>query len=277
MVEILKSFEQVASRFSPPVLMVPGLALVALGLVAWLGGMCVRRPILALFGGAAGAIAAVLVHGRNPTVAGLAAAGGALFGAFLPRLSAALLLAALGVAVALVVMTRVPATMEPGAVSRPPEAGQEQERFTVGESLDGVHAYALNIADGIRSAFCELERPNQALLAGVGLVLLVLGLFLVRLAGALTCSALGAVLVFAGLTALLILKGSDPITLMERQGRFYGLALLGMTAFGTLEQLVLCPSPRRRHKAGAGKTDSKEEEESGHHYRSAAARRRWTH
>ena len=79
MVEILKSFELVASRFSPAVLMVPGLAMVVLGLVAWLGGMCVRRLVLALLGAAAGGIAAVLIHGRNPAVAGLAAGGGALF------------------------------------------------------------------------------------------------------------------------------------------------------------------------------------------------------
>ncbi len=273
MVEILKSFEQVASRFSPSVLMVPGLTLVALGLVAWLGGMCVRRPLLALFGAAAGAVAAVLIYGRNPVVAGLAAAGGALFGALLPRLSTAVLLASFGVAVGLVVMTRPPAVAQPKAVSQPPESEQEQERFTVRDSLDGVHAYALNIADGVRSAFWRLERPSQALLAAVGLMLLVLGLSLVRLAGALTFSAWGAALVFAGLTALLILKGSKPITLMGQQGRSYGLVLLGMTVFGTLEQLVLCPSPRRRHRAG--KTDSKEE--SGHRSRSAAARRRWKH
>ncbi|MCL5280669.1 MAG: hypothetical protein M1376_12275 [Planctomycetes bacterium] len=276
MIEILKSFEQVASRFSPPVLMVPGLVMVALGLVAWLGGMCVRRPILALFGAAAGAMAAMLAQGWNPVVAGLAALAGALFGALLPRLSAALLLAAVGMAVALVVMTRPSAVLEPKPMSKLPEAGQQQEELTVGESLDAVHAYALNIADGIRSAFCALERPSQALLAAIGFVLLVLGLFLVRLTGALTCSALGTALVFAGLTALLILKGSDPITLMERQGRLYGLVLLGMTAFGTLEQLVLCPSPRRGHRGGAEKTDSREEE-SGHHSRSAAARRRWKH
>jgi len=266
MVEILKSFEQVASRFSPPVLMVPGLAMVMLGLVAWLGGMCVRRLVLALFGAAAGAIAAALVLGRNPAVAGLAAGGGALFGVLLPRLSAAILLASFGVAVALVVVTGTPAVAGPRAASGPSEAGQEQERLTLRESLDGVHAYALNIVDGIRSAFRTLERPDQAVLAAVGLVLLVLGLFLARLAGALTCSALGAALVFAGLTALLILKGSDPIALMERQGRFYGLVLLGMTAFGTLEQLVLCPSPKRRHRAGAGKPGSKQEE-SEHHWR----------
>jgi hypothetical protein len=274
MVEILKSFEQVAGRFSPSVLMVPGLALVAAGLVAWLGGMCVRRPMLALFGAAVGAVAAVLVYGWNPTVAGLAALVGALLGAFLPRLSTAILLASFGVGVGLAVMAGPPAAVEPKTVSRPPESGQEQERFTVRDSLDGVRAHALNIADGIRSAFGRLERPSQGLLVALGLVLLVLGLSLVRLAGALTFSAWGAALVFAGLTALLILKGSDPITLMERQGRFYGLVLLGMTAFGTLEQLVLCPSPRHRDRAG--KTDSREEE-SGHHSRSVAARRRWGH
>ncbi len=276
MVEILKSFEQVASRFSPPVLMVPGLAMVALGLVAWLGGMCVRRPVLALFGAAAGAIAAVLIQGRYAAVIGLAAGGGALVGAILPRLSTAILLASLGMAVTLAFVATTPAVAEYKLMSGPVEPEQEQEKFPLRESLDGVYAYALNIADSIRSAFCELERPDQAILGAVGLVLLVLGLFFVRLAGALTCSALGAALVFAGLTALLILKGSNPIALMEQQGRFYGLVLLGMTAFGTLEQLVLCPSPRRRHRAGAGKTDSKEAE-SGHHSRSAAARRRWRH
>ncbi len=272
MVEILKSFEQVGSRFSPPVLMVPGLALVVLGLVAWLGGMCVRRLVLALVGAAAGAIATVLIYGRSPAVAGLAAAGAALFGAILPRLSAAILLASFGVAVALVIVAGTPATAGHKLISGLPEAGPEQERLTLRESLDVAQAYALNIMDHVRSTLRGLERPDQVLLAAVGLVLLVLGLFLVRLAGALTCSALGAVLVFAGLTALLIFKGSDPIALMERQGRFYGLVLLGMTAFGTLEQLVLCPPPKRRHRGQAEKSDS-EHEESEHHYRSAAAHR----
>ncbi len=272
MIEILKSFEHVASRFSPPVLMAPGLALVVLGLVVWLGGMCVRRLVLAFVGAAAGAIAAVLIHGPSPAVAGLAAGGGALFGAVLPRLSAAILLASFGVAVALVIVAGTPAVAGHKLISGLPEAGPEQERLTARESLDVVQAYAFNIVDRVRSDLWGLEQPDQAVLAAVGLVLLVLGLFLVRLTGALTCSALGAVLVFAGLTALLILKGSDPIALMERQGRFYGLVLLGMTAFGTLEQLVLCPSPTRRRRAEAESADSRQEE-SEHNCRGAAARR----
>jgi len=276
MVEILKSFEQVASRFDPPVLMVPGLVMVVLGLVAWLGGMCVRRLVLASFGAAAGAVAAVLIQGRSPAVIGLAAGGGALFGALLPRLSAAVLLASFGMAVTLVVIAPAPAVAGYRLISGPQETGQEPAGLTVREGLDVVQAYALNIMDRIRSILSGLEWADQAVLGAVGLVLLVLGLSLVRLAGALTCSAWGAALVFAGLTALLILKGSDPIALMERQGRFYGLVLLGMTAFGTLEQLVLCPAPKRRHRGGTGKAGSRQEE-SDYHSRSVAARRGGTH
>jgi hypothetical protein len=270
MIEILKSFEQVASRFNPPVLMVPGLAMVALGLVAWLGGMCARRLVLALFGAAVGAIAAVLIHGRTPPVVSLAAAGGALFGTLLPRLSTAIVLASFGMAVVLVFMAPTPAGVAYRLVSGPQETGQDQAQFTVRESLDVVQAYALNLMDRVRSILSSLEWPDRALLAAVGLALLVLGLFLVRLAGALTCSALGAALVFAGLTVLLILKGSDPIALLQSRGRFYGLVLLGMTAFGTLEQLVLCPPPGRRPKAGRPGSGK---EESEYRSRSAAAHR----
>jgi hypothetical protein len=76
----------------------------------------------------------------------------------------------------------------------------------------------------------------------------------------LTCSVLGTALIFAGLIALLIFKGSAPIALVQQQGAFYGLVLLGMAAFGTLEQLVLCPSRKREPKAGTGKSRSRQEE-----------------
>ena len=66
MVEILKSFEQVASRFSPAVLIVPGLVMAVLGLVTWLAGMCLRRLVLALVG--ATAIAVSYTHLTLPTI-----------------------------------------------------------------------------------------------------------------------------------------------------------------------------------------------------------------
>ncbi|MEN6337274.1 MAG: hypothetical protein ABFE01_23715, partial [Phycisphaerales bacterium] len=69
MVEILKSFEQVAGRFSPAVLVLPGLILAALGLVTWLAGMCRKRLILSLVGALVGGLAGFFVGGQNLVIA----------------------------------------------------------------------------------------------------------------------------------------------------------------------------------------------------------------
>jgi hypothetical protein len=43
---------------------------------------------------------------------------------------------------------------------------------------------------------------------------------------------------------------------MEEQAAFYGLVLLGMAAFGTLEQLLLCPRAERGRDVPPGKAHS---------------------
>ena len=244
-IEILKSFELEAGRFDPAVLVVPGLALVALGLVAWLAGMCLRRLVLALVGAAVGAIAGWLFNGPNPVLVGVAAGGGAVFGAIMPRLSTAVVLAALGVAVAFVVTTQT--HLDEGAVTPfvRPDTGRGQEKLSTQDSLGAMRVLMANVIGCVKSIARDVEPANWAIIGAVGLGLLVLGLLFVRLAGALVFSTLGAALIFLGLIVLLIFKGSAPIAFVHKQAAFYGLVLLGMAAFGTLEQLVLCPSPKR--------------------------------
>jgi hypothetical protein len=249
--QILESFEQAAAgRFSPMVLLVPGLVMVALGLVAWLGGMCVRRLVLALAGGAVAGLAGLFVGGAHPAVAGLAAGGGAIFGAVAPRLSTALLLAGFGWAATLAVVAKPQPVERPETLLGKPDAGPADRMLTVRESLDVTWTCALDVADQIGGAVRRLTLVDGAIIAAVGLGLLTLGLFLERLAGPLACSLLGTALIAAGLIVLLIYKGSAPIGLVQKQGALYGLVLLGMVAFGTVEQLVLCPPPRRRPKGG---------------------------
>lgn len=259
-IDILKSFEQEASRFNPAVLVVPGLAMVALGLVTWLAGMCLRRLVLALAGAAVGGIAGWLLNGQNPVLVGVAAGGGAIFGAIVPRLSTAVFLAAFGVAVAFAATAQ--AHFAEGKVTSfaRPGAGQGQEKLPVQDSLGAVRVFVSNVIGCVESAARELEPVNWAIVGAVGLGLLVLGLLFARLAGALEFSSLGTALIFAGLIVLLIFKGSAPIAFVQKQGAFYGLVLLGMAAFGTLEQLVLCPSPKRGRKAKAAGMHRKQDE-----------------
>jgi len=266
-IEILKSFEQVAGRFSPMVLLVPGLAMVALGLLAWLAGMCLRRPMLAIVGAAAGGIAGLLIDGQNPTFAGFAAGGGAVFGVIMPRLSTAVLLAVLGLSAALVIAAGAHRAEGQKTLFGGQDSRREEKRLTVQESLHVTRTYALSVVDRAKSAARELMLVEGGIVGAVGLGLLVLGLVFGRLAGALTFSLLGAALIFAGLTTLLIFKGSAPIDLVQQQGAFCGLVLLGMAAFGTLEQLVLCPSPKRKPKTGSGRSRPKQKE-SEHSWRS---------
>ncbi len=259
MVEILKSFEQVAGRFSPAVLIVPALVMVALGLLAWLAGMCLRRLVLALIGAAGGLLVSFVLSGPSPPVSVLAAGGGAAFGVAAPRAFVAVLLAACGMAVTFAVVARTPLLEEQGTLFGD-TAGDGEDKLTGRESLDAVRMYALDVTDHAGAAGRQLAPVDWLAVVAVGGGLLGLGLLFGRLAGALTCSVLGAMLIFTGMMVLLAWKGASPVTRLERQGAFYGVILLGMIAFGTLEQLVLCPTPRRESKAGAGKAKGKREE-----------------
>jgi len=258
-IEILQSFEQVAGRFPPVLLLAPGLVLVALGLTVWLAGMCLRRLVLALAGAGVVGFATFLVAGQSPVVTGLAVGGGAVFGAILPRPATAALLAVLGVVVAFLITAQTHLAEQPQLLSGRPEPGPGQERFTTPESLDLVRTHALDLVDHARAAARQLGLADLAVMAASGLVPLALGLLLARLAGALACSVFGSLLIFAGLIVLLIFKGSAPVGLLQRQAALYGLVLLGMTAFGTIEQLVLCPAPKRRRQDGARKSPSRRE------------------
>lgn len=259
MVEILKSFEQTASRFSPAVLIVPGLAMAVLGLVAWLAGMCLRRLTLGLIAAMAAGMAGLFFSRQNPAIACAAALGGAAAGAMAPRLCAAVFLALLGTAVAFAVTAQMYALPEQDPVPGVQNPGGPERRFTVRESLDVIHMYAWDLVDRVKAMARAWPPLTRVIVAGAGLGVLGMGLLLARPAGALTCSVLGAGMIFAGLTLLLIVKGSTPIVRLERQGVFFGLVLLAMVAFGTLEQLLLCPPPGRRN-APRGRSRSHWEE-----------------
>ncbi len=265
MVEILKSFEQVAIRFSPVVLVAPGLAMVVLGLVAWLAGTCLRRLVLGLFGAGVGALATFFWGADNLLLLGVAIWLGATFGAVLPRVFLGVLLAVFGMAIAFVMLTRAQLLESPGTLFKGPEVGQT-EQYTVPESLDVTRTYGRDAAERVRAGAYALAPTRWAILAAVGFGLLILKLYFDRLATAAACSVLGTVLVFSGLVLLLMFKGSAPVAHIEQQGASYGLVLLGMAVFGTLEQLLVCRRPKREAKGEEEKTPSSKGE-SNHAWR----------
>jgi len=247
MVDILKNFEQMAGRFSPLVLIAPGLLITVLGLFVWLGGLGFRRALLALVGAVTGALCALLIAPQSTGVIFLASLATALLGAAFQRLFAALLLGALSFAVTFGIVAR-PFLQEYRGSLISGTLGQNNEVLTVRETLEVVRAAGLDLADGVRYAARRLAPVNWAITAAVSAGLLAAGLLFRHVGGALSCSVLGTGLIFAGLVLLIALKGAAPVARMQNHAALYALVFIGMAGFGTLEQLVLCSHAERKQK-----------------------------
>lgn len=92
--------------------------------------------------------------------------------------------------------------------------------------------------------------------------ILVTGSLFWHLASALCCAAMGTILIFAGMILLLLYKGAAPISYIIGKQSFYIAVLIAMTAFGTIEQLLLCQRAKKQliRKKGANKGGKKSEE-----------------
>ncbi len=264
MIEVFKSFEQVAGRFNPLVLIVPGLVLVALGLFIWLGGLGFRRALFALLGAFAGGVTVLLAVSENGIVAGASALVVALLAAMFQRAFTALLLGLLSLAISFVILA-YPYLQEHHGTLIAGENLDRSPRLTARDSLNVAHAYGLDLIDGVRHAAGRLTPSQWAIIAAAAAGLLTLGAFFQSVGGALSCATLGTAMIFAGLLLLVIFKGSAPVGRLAGRPAFYGLIFVGMAAFGTLEQLTFCRKAEQqkpKRKSGKSQSASKESKRS---------------
>jgi hypothetical protein len=128
-----------------------------------------------------------------------------------------------------------------------------------GESLTKLRAYAVDVGSEARRAAPQMPPYEWAIIVLLAIVFIVGGLIFWRLIPALCFSVLGTMLIFAGMILLLLYKGVEPVSYISSQPPVYGGVFAAMTAFGTVEQLVLC----RGAKAQAGKKKGASREKEG--------------
>jgi len=260
MVEVLKTFEQVAGRFNPLVLVVPGLVLVALGLFVWLGGLGFRRVLFALVGAAVGGTVVLVAVTTNGVITGASALVAAILAASFQRAFTALLLGLLSLAVTFIILA-YPYLQEYRGVLIAGQNLAQSERLTVHDSLSVTHAFGLDLLDGVRYAAGSLAPARWAIIVAAAAGMLTLGALFQSLGGALSCASLGTSMIFGGLILLLVYKGSVPIERLAGRPAFYGLVMAGMATFGTLEQLTFCRrAEQQKSRAKSGKSKSAKEE-----------------
>lgn len=260
MVEILKSFEQVATRLRPAVLVLPGLSAAALGLFIWLGGLGFRRSLLAVIGTLTGAGAAFCVLGRHPGALFLLGLLGAFVALVFQRFFMAALLAGLAGIAAFGVVAWPHLKVAQGTLAGQLNATEDRRPLTTQESLETVRLYLLDLSDASQRAGAQLVASRWAVVAAAALVFLLIGLLFRHLGGALACAIFGTTLIFSGLVSLLWFKGAGPVTRIEARASFFGLVFAAMVAFGAVEQWILLRRADARQQAAGEKTRPRKSE-----------------
>jgi len=216
MLEIAQNLERTAAGLRPAVLIGLGLAATSVGLFVWLGGLGLRKALVAIVGAIGGAICGFFIAGGNVVPVMVSAAAGAVITVIFEKVFITIMAAGLA------------------AVSG----------FAVLAELYGV-----DFSDGLRQACSEMPLFTWAIIAALAVAFIVAGFYLWRLTSALCCATLGTMLVFAGMILLLLYKGAAPVSSICTRGWFYAAVFAAMTAFGTIEQLLLCKRPPKKPTA----------------------------
>ncbi|MFQ6034533.1 MAG: hypothetical protein ACE5NM_01630 [Sedimentisphaerales bacterium] len=246
MLEILQNFEQVATRFAPLVLIVPGLAAIIVGLFIWLGGLGFRKLLVVLTGAITGGICVFFLSSRNIITVTIAAGLAALIATIFERLFITILLAALVAAFGFAIL--LGPYIQAADTENSSKITNQGSTVTISQSVEIVKAYAIDFTGRIKQACSQIPVYNWAIIAALAVIVAVAGFWLWRLASALCCAALGTLLIFIGMILLLLYKGSAPITKLANSTSFYAAIFIGMTAFGTVEQLLLCRGEEGKSK-----------------------------
>ncbi|UCC22593.1 MAG: hypothetical protein JSW23_00525, partial [Planctomycetota bacterium] len=209
---------------------------------------------LGFAGGVAGGACGFFVTGGNPIVGLAAAALGAIVAVVFEKIFIVLLAGVVAVAFGFAVLAG-PYMGEADSFKQY-SGGETQvatEALSLRESAEAARTYTADFSTAIKQAGSELPAARWAMIGGVVVILVVIGIFILHLASALCCSALGTVLIFAGMILLLLYKGAEPISAICERGHFYLCVFAGMIVFGTVEQMLVC-QPRKGKKAAKKQT-----------------------
>ncbi len=261
MFQILQEFEQTAARFSPFILIAPGVAVVLIGLFTWLGGLGFRKVVVVVLGAVAGWVGGYFIAGRNVMSAAASAIITAVLAVLLERVFITIFAALLAVFLTFFVFTGIVPEVYTATEEVPIMAASIVEQnvmISVGQTPVILKVYIADFANMVRQAATHMPVYAWATMAGLALVCLIAGHFLQRFISALCCAVFGAMLVFAGMIWLLLYKGSQPISRVCNNPLYYTAVFGAMIAFGTLVQLLLGPrleGKGKRRKAGQDKTE----------------------
>ena len=217
-----------AAKLSPMPSVCIGLAVILAGLIVWLGGLGFRKLLPAIAGAIGGGILGFFITGRY-TFTGLLAAAACVAAIIYERVFFIILAAALAAVLGFALLA----------------------------------SPYIEQANGLKEVCAQMPLQRWAIIAGLAILFTIAGLLLWRLTSALCCAVLGTLLISAGMILLLLNKGTTPASSISQKPLFYAAVFAGMTAFGTIVQLLFCQSatekPIRKKQTDKDKQEHGEE------------------
>jgi hypothetical protein len=259
MFEIARYLEQMAVRFSPVILVGPGLILVLLGLFVWLGGLGFRKVLFAILGAVSGGACGFFITAHSAWLAVILACVVALIAVMFEKVFIVILAAVLAAAFCFAVLAGP--YIESGRIvaSASRDKTQNRAELSIQQSKKIMGEYVVGSVTEIKQLLFHMPVHKLAIMAVLAVVCIVVGSYQWRLTSAFCCAALGTSLIFAGMILLLLYKGAAPISRILQSHPFYLSVFAAMTVFGMAEQLLLCPGVKRK-SADEKKTDEGKKE-----------------
>jgi hypothetical protein len=263
MLQILQEFELTATRFAPIVLIGPGVLTVIIGLFVWLGGLSLRGVLAVVLGAVAGWICGYIIAGENIMAAAASAVVVAVIALVIQRAFITVIAASLAAILTFFVFVGICPEVLKATENVTITANhlvEKDEAVEIALTPVLLKAYIIDFSKMVRAAALQMRVYGWAAMAGSGVLLLIIGVFLRRFISALCCAVIGTMLIFTGMISLVLYKGSLPISIIRIKFLYYAAVFGFMVVFGTFVQLLLCPSLEKKAKKGK-KTKKGEKDE----------------
>jgi hypothetical protein len=253
MFEIFQIFERTSGRINPVILIAPGIMAVIAGLIVWLGGLGFRKVLSAILGAVIGWVVGFFVIGKSMIAASVLAVAAAITATVLHKMIIIILAVSLAVTLGFVVASLggpyLGVTEQAGPAFTNP-VPSDGPTLNVTESIKAIKAYIIGVGDQVQQTVIQMSFIGWAIIGVTIIIAIVALVYLWNLTSALCSAVLGALLIFAGMVLLLLYKGAMPVTVIDQKAPFFAAVFGVMIAFGTIEQLVLCPwfEGRRKRK-----------------------------
>ncbi len=246
--DVFESFGETLKQFTPVLLAVPGGILTAAGLVFWLGGVRLLRPLAVFVAAGAGFACAWAFTSRG----------------LVPLVGFVVILAAIALFLDKPVVVLLGGCMAGLAVLAFPLFSEEAVRQTMVDRAGAVPkvedasvfeagAYGEAIlkwaAECGKAYWAELSDGRKTAAGCAMVCVLTAGAVAWRWICALTCSTLGTAMLLIGLTVLVLSKGSQTIPYLEDFRPYLWITAGGMIAAGTLLNRWLCPVKDKQSKS----------------------------